>query len=72
MKLGTLVTNKELGNGIVVQEYETNSVLVCWYEVKTSPSMVITKGEDVCTGYPVERWYAPSGFGQVFIMSKIN
>ncbi len=69
MKLGTLVTNDTLGIGIVVEIQEKNNVMVCWYEVKTSPSMIITKRANN-KHWPIERWYAPSGFGRVLVMSE--
>jgi hypothetical protein len=62
MKIGTLVTNDTLGNGIVVEKYGKNSMMVRWYGVKTSPTMIITKR--------LKTWYAPSGFGCVSVISE--
>jgi len=69
MKLGTLVTNDTLGNGIVVDVHGKNSVMIRWYGVKTSPSMIITKRPNN-KHWPIERWYAPSGFGRVVVISE--
>ena len=69
MKIGTLVTNDTLGNGIVVEKYGKNNIMVMWYEVKTSPSMIITMSSNNHNS-PTKKWYAPSGFGQVFVVSK--
>jgi hypothetical protein len=70
MKLGTLVTNDELGNGIVIEEYGKSVAMVMWYEGEIPSSTIITIGSNEFFFGTGRGWYAPSDLGRVFIVSE--
>ena len=67
MHLGDLVQNNDLGLGVVIEEYPPNRVLVKWWQWETPPTTIVTKS--IIRNQP-EKWFAPSGFGQVKNLSK--
>ena len=66
MKIGALVSNKELGRGIVV-ENEGSGWLVNWYEHGEGNKLMKTVIYKTST-YPIH-WSCGGGFGAVSILS---
>lgn len=69
MKVGTLVENKELGLGLVMENLNGNCASVNWFDCPNLSPMVITY--ERYTKYPVrDFWLAPNDYGRVFILSE--
>tara|TARA_R110000751_G_scaffold35187_1_gene86732 strand:- start:590 stop:802 length:213 start_codon:yes stop_codon:yes gene_type:complete len=66
MCLGTLVSNKDLGRGLVV-ENEGSGWLVYWYEHGSGGKIMKTVVYKTST-YPF-RWSCGGGFGTVAVLS---
>tara|TARA_Y100000592_G_C5441948_1_gene303892 strand:- start:240 stop:458 length:219 start_codon:yes stop_codon:yes gene_type:complete len=66
MRIGSLVSNKELGRGLVIENTGAGW-LVCWYERGESGKLFKTV---VCqtNSYPIH-WACGGGFGIVSVLS---
>jgi len=66
MRVGALVSNKELGRGLVV-EHEGSGWLVYWYEHGEASKLMKTVIYRTST-YPIH-WSCGGGFGAVAVLS---